>query len=351
MKNNKFTFLTVALVFSIVFSCCFFPQEKKNPETITVMSWNVQNLFDDVYDGAEFQEYNPEKSQWNTAGYKAKLENLARVIRAINPDVVLLQETEHLKAVMDLARKTGTNAYPYVTCSSTRHKAHELAIISRIPVSKVRTISIPPHDEVWLRPVLKAELNTGHGTIIVYNNHWKSKYGGGKATEPLRISAAQILKQEISKARKEHPDAIIIAGGDFNESPDEYYLNEQSFETAFMPFHYTKADGRGIPLISCSSAAQLDAGIVSPVMVNPWNMAEQNGSYYYRGSWEKIDSILCSPSLFDAKGYDAAGFKAVMLPFSTTEKGRPMRFFTSSYTGYSDHFPILLSITYVSEVK
>ncbi|HIO71337.1 MAG TPA: hypothetical protein EYG60_05330, partial [Campylobacterales bacterium] len=54
---------------------------------LRVANYNVENLFDLKYDGTEYREYIPNTpAGWNEKTYLAKLNNIARVISAVNPD-------------------------------------------------------------------------------------------------------------------------------------------------------------------------------------------------------------------------------------------------------------------------
>ncbi len=72
---------------------------------ITVMSYNVENLFDDVDDGTEFRDYDPEKGKWDAEAFALRVDTIAEVVRKAvpgGPDILLLQEVENENALRAL---------------------------------------------------------------------------------------------------------------------------------------------------------------------------------------------------------------------------------------------------------
>ena len=70
---------------------------------LRVLSYNVENLFDDTSSGREYLEFRGPR--WNDELYPRKLAALSRAIRRScrgGPDVVLLQEVESEQALLDL---------------------------------------------------------------------------------------------------------------------------------------------------------------------------------------------------------------------------------------------------------
>ena len=52
---------------------------------LTLMSYNVQNLFDDVDNGSEFREFNPSRGGWNSEMFHLRVGTIAEVVRAAVP--------------------------------------------------------------------------------------------------------------------------------------------------------------------------------------------------------------------------------------------------------------------------
>ena len=74
---------------------------------VTVLSYNVQNLFDDVDDGLEYDEYRS-SSGWDRDAYFARLSRVDEVVRlatgATLVDAIVLQEVESPRVALDLSR-------------------------------------------------------------------------------------------------------------------------------------------------------------------------------------------------------------------------------------------------------
>ena len=71
------------------------PAAEDDAETLRVLSYNVQNLFDDVEDGREYPEFRAPGG--SSAHFDTKVGNIARVIRNAAPrppHVIALQEVE-----------------------------------------------------------------------------------------------------------------------------------------------------------------------------------------------------------------------------------------------------------------
>ena len=65
---------SLILVFAIVFiswtKCSPLP-EPKEPRSIRVMSFNVENMFDGAEQGSEYAKYNPKNGNWTEKDYMA----------------------------------------------------------------------------------------------------------------------------------------------------------------------------------------------------------------------------------------------------------------------------------------
>ncbi len=55
--------------------------------------------------------------------------------------------------------------------------------------------------------------------ITVFVNHWPSRRGGQKESEPNRIAAAQTLRDAVDRIFNKDANAKIMVIGDFNDEP------------------------------------------------------------------------------------------------------------------------------------
>ncbi len=311
---------------------------------ISVLSYNVENLFDDRDNGTEYREYDPGAGTWNTALYHAKLRNISESISASvrgGPDICLLQEVENEKAVEDL-RNGYLNIlkYRYSYTASSPETATTVAVLSRFRPRMVRVHRVYPEGGLRLRTILEVEFEIHGKTLVVFNNHWKSKSGGAAETESCRLAAAGFIRNRVAAIIKDIPDATIIVAGDLNERDAEYESAARQYQTALILDACTSPDHFADSSLFLTDSWQ-DTGISKgrAVFFSPWLAEEEDGSYVYNGVWERIDHFLLIGS---GGGFAYDGFEVVRNDFLLNTAGFPRRWNTRSATGYSDHLPILM---------
>lgn len=311
------------------------------PGTITVMSYNLQTLFDPVDQGGEYEDFSVANGSWNEDLYRLRIAALASAIVAAvpgGPEVLVVQEVENQRVLEDLAGAAG--GYPYLALSPAEEAALACGLASRLPLLSVRAhryrssgdgpSSVP-------RYLLECELDAGGQVLYVLAAHWKSKLGGAQATEPERRAAA-VLAATVIRARLEaEPSAIVILAGDLNENPDEFALAGGAYPTALMPVE----EGPG-PWLSITSLAD-EASADGPVMYCPWE--DYGGySYLYAGVPERIDHLLLSPGLMGEGTPRLASFSADPPDFLVGALGNPLGWSSRLASGYSDHLPIRVTL-------
>ena len=345
-------------------------RDRRATERITVLSYNLQNLFDGTDDGTEYSEFDPSRGVWTAEAAEAKASRVARVIRRAvrgGPDVLCLQEVEHGRVVADLARDhLRRRGYRYAAVSETPGSAVEVALLSRVPIAEARVHAPvrgwprrqPDGGEAGaiLRPVLEVRLETPGPALHLFVNHWKSKSGGARETEPARRAAARVVARRMRAITGDDPGAEIVVCGDLNEPPDAFDDADGAYPTALMPL------GAGEPS-SASHALRVSGDPVAvrragegAVLYSAWAEAETPGSYYFRGSWRRLDHTLVSAGLLDGEGWAFADFEVVAPPFATTADGRPIASRRPGRDGradgggraggggFSDHLPVLLTL-------
>ena len=354
----------------------------RDAEHITILSYNVQNLFDATDDGSEYADFDPSRGAWTAEAADAKASRIARVIRRAvrgGPDVLCLQEIEHGRMLADLAgehlRRQG---YRYAAVSETPGSAVEVALLSRHPIEEARVHAPargwprrhPDRDEAGaiLRPVLEVRLETAGAPLHLFVNHWKSKSGGARETEPARRAAARVVVRRMRAIVADDPGAEIVVCGDLNESSAAFDEAGGAYPTALMPpgtrhaphallVSGDRAAVRGAAAGTGAGAGGAHGEVPAAVLYSPWAEAEAPGSYYFRGSWRRLDHTLVSAGLLDTEGWELAAFDVVKLPFATTGDGRPLasrrpgrdgRSGSGSGRagkgGFSDHLPVLLTL-------
>lgn len=326
------------------------------PRTITIMSYNVENLFDDADNGTEYREFDPGEGEWTTDHFYAKMLALAEVIESVcpeRPDILALQEVENLDTLetfRDDVLKNG--GYRYAALVEAPEAAVNTGVLSSFPLTDVRSHLLHGESTERLRSILEVEIDAGGTKLFLFNNHWKSKAGGAEETEYLRIESAELLAGRIMSILAEDPSAEIVVCGDLNENHDEYARIGKAYPTALLPAGEGAAGADPAAPICLTGDPEKMQNVMngggseseSLVLYSPWFKSEARGSYVYRNSWETIDHFLLGPGLFDEEGITYAGFSVGKKPFMLDEEGHPLRWYTETRSGYSDHLPLLLDL-------
>ncbi len=182
-----------------------------------VANYNVENLFDLKRDGGEYKEYIPNTPRfgWNREVYNIKLNNIARVIKDLNADIIALEEVENRSVLNDLRKVLklkGVN-YPYFAIADSKNTTVKTALLSKFPITKKNEIRVG--FAKGLRNILEAHIDIKGNELIVFVNHWKSK----STPESTRIKYAKALRSRLDELKS---DQDFIVTGDFNENYNEY---------------------------------------------------------------------------------------------------------------------------------
>ena len=352
--------------------------EEKAPEkkdSIAIMTWNVQALFDGDENGTEYDEY-LESADWNREKYRGRLNVIAKAIDGMErkPDIIALQEVESETVIADLAAAFLGRGYGWTHFANIPEMALGVGLLSRFPLSEARSHSVNVDGELAPRPMLEARINTAAGddtapassSVALFICHWKSKLGGDDATESIRRASARIIVRRLRELLKTEPDLPVIIMGDLNENYDEFYRRSGTAISALLPDDPRAAeftDLYGLDDSEPETAAiigelQKDFIIISKnkppevryfpdgvvALYSPWAAELQDGSYYYKNDWETIDHFLLSPQLFDGIGWEFENCETVNYSPFVSAKGLPVAYNPRTGSGLSDHLPLLLSL-------
>jgi len=334
-----------------------------------VMSYNVQNLFDDIDNGTEYSEYDPGTGNWDRELFLEKVNRISMAVKKAvpgGPDIVALQEIENIHTIEVLCR-SGLKGmgYNYSVLVPTNGSAINTAILSRIAVRKVNAYSLPEFKGMPLRKIIEVEFLYKGNAVFLFNNHWKSKLGGEYETESARREAAACLISRLGDLYSAYPRADVIVLGDFNENIDEYIQTGGSYQTALYTLQPIGGDPvdleSNVPEDYKESSLFLSAEYFSAeddfmyepgscmVFYEPWyDHTTGKGSYVYKNKWQTPDHILLSPGLFDNRGfhYVKDSFTVMDASFLTdpsTGYPAPWNSYKQDH-GYSDHLPVLIKI-------
>ena len=305
-------------------------------EPVTLVTYNTQTFFDAIEDGTEFKEYKGSKSRWTEQKYRTRLERLKDTLFTAGekltgkkdrlPDIVVLQEIENDRVIEDFCKQLPDREnYPYAVCPSSSKDAFTTAILSKYPVERYFVHRLHTEQKVSLRPLTEAVLNTGSKDnpclLTVFAVHWKSKTGSADSASIRALQEAQLMNK-IQEHREKNPHIPFVVCGDFNQTLEEFnQLNDFSacWDTAG---YKTESEGGMQP----------------------------DGSYYFKGSWEKIDHIFYESGVDGYENLEAASDAGIayiepLLFFvlyepPLIENGKPVRYDVLTGAGYSDHLPL-----------
>lgn len=318
MKSLVFLFIYVLNIYALDFK---------------VASYNVENFFDLHYDKTEYKEFIPNTTSWNKIAFQNKLENISKVIKDLDADILALQEVESQRVLDAIVFRNPQ--YRFHTFSKNNHAAIGLAIISKFPILNKKNIVVDKYDK-YSRDILKVTVTIENKPLIVYINHWRSK----RAKESQRIKYAYALKNEIMTLDN-NADYIIL--GDLNSNYNE-----------FQTFKYDKKlnDTYNITGINQILNTTINENFVKKfnilsydtnVHFNTWLELpnEERLSSKFRNQNVTPDNIILSASLFDIKNisYINDSFNVFHFPY-LYKNNRIYRWNLHKKNGYSDHLPI-----------
>ena len=318
MKKCRIAFVVVLLLFLL--SSCNAQSAAETGKSLCVATWNVQNLFDAVYDGNEYEEYTP-SSGWTRSAYESRLTGLRRVLNELPPSggyILVLNEIEGPNVVEDLIKshdmiKIGLC---YYACTEEDWSPIQIAVASSIPITSAHVHAVGEE----LRPVLEVCFDTDCGRVFVLACHFKSNVGGVDETEGSRLKAASVVARIARNLEAENPGSLVLVCGDLNE---ECAVGEALSETGPLPCISTFERGHWYDF---------------------WRDLEAScwpgGSYWYDGSWRSYDHILISLAGKDLWGWDYSGAGVVFTDAQKTTDGKPFSWDRRLLKGVSDHLPV-----------
>ena len=298
-------------------------------EDLRVVSYNVENLFHPKHDTVitnegvneltneriiekDDYEWTPEgQRRWSYTRYYRKVENITRVLTNIGEwdgvDIVGLQEVENALCVKRLCYTLRPGEYDFVHYESPDPRGIDVALIykkARVDTLRTRAIPIP---QLTTRDILYVEtLVDKKDTLHLFVCHLPSQRGGAAESEWKRKIAREVLQGAIDSVYLVFRDPKIIVMGDFNGEPKE--------------------DLRGVKN----------------------RMKELTGTHKYQGRWTCLDQFYTSPSLDSlsrAEIYNAAWIQEPDEKYLDLRPKRTYNGFRYQKDGFSDHLPIVLTVS------
>lgn len=322
---------------------------QKKINEISVMTFNVENLFDALHDkDREDFTYMPLKSKttlesknfcaqqkshyqaecngldWNEDVVKVKLSKLAQVIRYVDggkgPDNLLLAEVENLSILKRLAKEelSDLGYQTVVLIEGPDLRGIDPGFISKFPQVGEAKLHLVPYEDSnpdqlkWAkrsRGILEVTVKLPNKKNLTFlAAHFPSQ------SNPVawRSQAIQYTKKLMSDYQKQ--GRAVIFGGDLNITADE----EDS--EGFFKTQMTEV-GQVSHLVGCKGC---------------------EGSHFYRGRWSFLDILVYSNNLPTAAKLELIpdSLQVVKVPVHMKPNGTPLRFDAQKREGVSDHFPL-----------
>lgn len=311
-------------------------QKKMLRDEYTVLSYNVENLFDTVDDlKVPDEEFLPQsEKKWTLERYQKKLDDLAKVIAGVNPsdypEIIGLVEIENKSVLQDLINTAviKDQSYGIIHEESPDYRGIDVALLYRKDAFKAKWHEILPvvfaDDTAFkTRDILHVVGKIKNNKVHVFVNHWPSRIGGDEKTEPKRVLAASVLKAKVDEVSAADPNALVIIMGDMNDEPVNKSLRE----------------------ILGAQSPDTDSKLVNLMMPDD---QKGLGTYFYSGNWNMLDNIIVSKGMIAGKKIKVENrkgeiFRSDWMVFTNKNGDKtPNRTYVGDkYTGgVSDHFPV-----------
>ena len=312
-------------------------------QQITIMFWNVENLFDPFDDSLTLDdEFTPEGERyWTWLRFKHKINNIYKVIAMAGgwepPDIIGFCEIENRWVLDQLARNTPLSKYEYriIHYDSPDPRGIDVGFLylpgsfnpaysAPLRVKGLKQEDEPTRDILYVKGIIQ-----GPDTVHLFVNHWPSRYQGETGSAYKRHAAAKTLKQHTDSLFRLDSNSRIIVFGDFNDEPTDQSIS-------------------GI-IATVNISGDIDATSLYnlPIPVK----CTYPGTQKYHGKWFFFDQFIISGNLLNE--IDSCYMKVLDFDFLLEEDEqytglKPFRTYNGYHYqgGFSDHLPVCLYMYY-----
>lgn len=325
------TFISIFLSILILLLSCS-SETDQNDRDLTVISYNVQNLFDDLEVGTEYPEFK-KYSGWSSELYNKRLSLFQKLFKKehySDADIIILEEVESkevLSALLDSGlRRRGFIYYGIVEDENP---------ISVGYISKISMKTVTLHKTGDQRTLLCLEIMKNDMQLVIVALHAKSNVGDDdEAREKRKEYARHILF--LSEYYERVPLIII---GDFNTEP-RTDTQDMLSDVACTKVEVALSEG-SVPITG--EIEKADGFVLYDPSYDNYMPLSSDGSYYYNGHWYIYDRALVNRCLIDSTvdiSFDILGDD------TASTYGTPLPFDRITGVGYSDHFAVKLKISF-----
>jgi uncharacterized protein len=235
---------------------------------IRVATFNVHRFFDTVCESGACDPGDYEALS-SPQQLDVRAAQLADAIRALEADVISLQEIETQACLDALLARVG-DAMPYGVLGEIGTTASvDVAILSKTPLEAVarhraeEPLVLPGGTVTsFSRELLEVHVRAQGAKVVLFAAHFRSKVNDDPAR---RLAEAQASSRIVNALAVREPDALVILGGDLNDTP-------------------------GSPALDALTVA---GGLIR--VADDLPLAEQ-ATYIYQGQGQSIDHLLAAPS-------------------------------------------------------
>ena len=265
-------------------------------DTVRVATYNVENYLDQPAES---------RPQPKSAAARAKVRES---IRALNPDVLALEEMGQQSALMELRSSLKAEGldFPWWELVSGEDTNVHVAVLSKLPIIARRSHT----NEVFLLDGRRFRVSRGFAeldihaapdfTFTLIAAHLKSRRPVPEADEAEeRFQEAKIFRGIIDRRLARQPDAPLVVLGDFNDVKDSGAIKE--------------IIGRGRLRLTDTRPAERN-GDHAPAANTFYDPRAVTWTDYYgkEDVYSRMDYILLSPAL--ARAWDRNGTYVLTLP-------------------------------------
>lgn len=210
------------------------PLSAAGQQSFTILSQNLDRLFDNVDDGNKEKIFSPQKYQDRLNAIAQKFNQKFKY-----PQIIALQEVENRNVLLDIAKTIKGNngpAYQAILLEGNDRSGIDVGYLVQTNVniksyqqlfknSLVKNSNAP----LFSRPPLLVEACFDNACLTIVNVHLRSMLGlrslkKGKRIALKRLSQANALAQWINDFQASNPQASVMLIGDFNAlTPSDKY--------------------------------------------------------------------------------------------------------------------------------
>lgn len=191
-----------------------------------LVSWNCLNFFDDV--AGNCGDYCPYEERLTTSEYQAKIAGIARGLRELDGDVVMLQEVENKGVLDDLAAHPDLADMGYYTrelVPGNDPRGINIGLLSRAPFDQYIShkhdeftrIDNPAYVYQFARDAIEIHMTFRGQKVGFVAVHFKARINDEDPDR--RVAEAQQARAIADSMLAADPNMYVFVVGDFNDEP------------------------------------------------------------------------------------------------------------------------------------